>query len=91
MAKSKIMIDNKVTRVTKWSFLPGEDTGQHIHEYDYVVVPMTDGNLKIIDNYGNETISKLSEGISYFREKGINHNVININNFSYSFIEIEFK
>jgi len=54
-------------------------------------VPMTDGNLKIIDNYGNETISKLSEGISYFREKGINHNVININNFSYSFIEIEFK
>ena len=91
MAKSKIMIDNKVTRVTKWSFLPGEDTGQHIHEYDYVVVPMTDGNLKIIDNYGNETISKLSKGISYFREKGINHNVININNFSYSFIEIEFK
>ena len=91
MAKSKIMIDNKVTRVTKWSFLPGEDTGQHIHEYDYVVVPMTDGNLKIIDNYGNETISKLSEGISYFREKGINHNVININDFSYSFIEIEFK
>jgi len=91
MARSKIMIDNKVTRVTKWSFLPGEDTGQHIHEYDYVVVPMTDGNLKIIDNYGNETISKLSEGISYFREKGINHNVININNFSYSFIEIEFK
>lgn len=91
MAKSKIMIDNKVTRVTKWSFLPGEDTGQHIHEYDYVVVPMTDGNLKIIDNHGNETISKLSKGITYFREKGINHNVININNFSYSFIEIEFK
>ena len=49
MSKSEIMIDNNVTRVTKWSFLPGEDTGQHIHHYDYVVVPIIDGKLKIID------------------------------------------
>ena len=35
MAKSEIMIDNKKTRVTRWSFEPGEDTGEHIHEYDY--------------------------------------------------------
>ena len=45
MSKSEIMIDNNVTRVTKWSFLPGEDTGQHIHHYDYVVVPIIDGKL----------------------------------------------
>ena len=38
MAKSEIMIDNEKTRVTRWSFKPGEDTGKHIHEYDYVVV-----------------------------------------------------
>ena len=34
MATSDIMIDNKRTRVTRWSFEVGEDTGQHIHEYD---------------------------------------------------------
>ena len=40
MTKSEIMIDNEKTRVTLWTFEPGEDTGQHVHEYDYVVVPM---------------------------------------------------
>ena len=38
MAKSDIMIDNDKTRVTRWLFEPGEDTGEHIHEYDYIVV-----------------------------------------------------
>ena len=85
------MIDNRVTRVTKWSFFPGEDTGQHIHHYDYVVVPIKDGKLKIIDKNGNETISELKQGVSYFREKGVNHNVINFNDFPFSFVEIEFK
>ena len=44
MATSDIMIDNKRTRVTRWSFEAGEDTGQHIHEFDYVVVPMEDAS-----------------------------------------------
>ena len=91
MSKSEIMIDNNVTRVTKWSFLPGEDTGQHVHHLDYVVVPIVDGKLKIIDKKGTETISELKKGVSYFREKGVNHNVINFNDFPFSFVEIEFK
>ena len=66
MSKSEIMIDNKVTRVTKWSFLPGEDTGQHIHHYDYVVVPIIDGKLKIIDKNGTETISELQKRCKLF-------------------------
>ena len=91
MAESKMMIDNKRTRVTRWSFKSGEETGQHIHEYDYVVVPMKDGELKIINLDGSVSISKLVKGVSYFKEKGMNHNVINNNDFSYSFIEIEIK
>ena len=31
------------------------------------------------------------KGASYFRNKGVNHNVINNNNYEYSFVEIEFK
>jgi len=61
MSKSEIMIDNNVTRVTKWSFLPGEDTGQHIHHYDYVVVPIIDGKLKIIDKNGTEQYLNLKK------------------------------
>ena len=91
MAKSEIMIDNEKTRVTRWVFKPGEDTGQHIHDFDYVVVPMKSGNLKIINHDGTETVSELTEGVSYFRTKGANHNVINYNDFPFSFVEIEFK
>ena len=91
MATSKIMIDNEKTRVTSWAFEPGEETGQHIHEYDYVVVPMKNGELKLVDHTGLVSISKLQKGISYYKEKGVNHNVINNNNFAYSFIEIEIK
>ena len=38
MAKAKVMIDNEKTRVTEWVFDIGDETGQHIHEFDYVVV-----------------------------------------------------
>ena len=89
MAKANIMIDNERTRVTEWSFEVGDETGQHVHEYDYVVVPMLDGELRIIDKDNNETISKLTKGGAYYREKGVKHNVFNNNNFPYSFIEVE--
>ena len=46
MAKANVMIDNQKTRVTEWTFEVGDETGQHIHEYDYVVVPLLDGELK---------------------------------------------
>ena len=52
---------------------------------------MLDGELKVIDNNNNETISKLTKGGAYDREKGVEHNVINNNNFPYSFIEVELK
>ena len=89
MAKPTIIVDNKKIKVTEWFFEIDDSTGQHIHEYDYVVVPMLDGELKIIDKDKKETISKLSKGGAYYRDKGVNHNVFNNNDFPYSFIEIE--
>ena len=84
-------IDNDRTRVTEWRFAPGAETGVHIHEYDYVVVPMLDGVLKIIAPDGTETLAEMKAGQSYFREKGVHHNVINANDFDYVFVEVEFK
>lgn len=84
-------IDNHRTRVTEWRFAPGAETGVHIHEYDYVVVPMLDGVLKIVAPDGTETLAEMKSGQSYFREKGVHHNVINANDFDYVFVEVEFK
>ena len=91
MAKSNVMIDNDRVRVTEWSFDIGDETGHHVHEFDYVVVPMLDGQLKIVDDEGNESISSLTEGNSYYRNKGVSHNVLNNNDFPYKFIEVEIK
>jgi len=86
-----IQIDNQRTRVTEWRFPPGAATGWHRHDLDYVVTPMSDGQLKIVDGEGTETIAELSKGQSYFREAGVEHDVINANNFEFVFVEIEFK
>ena len=91
LGTSYVQTDNDRVRVTLWSFEKGEETGFHVHEYDYVVVPMMDGSLKIVNHDGEVSYSNLSKGVSYFRKKGVNHNVINHNDFPYSFVEIEFK
>ena len=86
-----VQIENHKTRVTQWHFKPGSETGWHRHKYDYVVVPMQDGILKLINNQSSDRLSELKQGVSYFREAGVEHNVINANNFDFSFIEIEYK
>ncbi len=90
-AVATVFIDNDRTRVTEWRFAPGAATGWHVHEFDYVVVPLVDGNLKITSEGGNEVIVELKTGIPYFREVGVAHDVINANDFEFAFIETEFK
>lgn len=83
--------DNARTRVTRWRFAPGAATGFHRHEFDYVVVPLSDGRLKIVDKEGRESFSELAAGVSYFRRAGVEHDVINAGTGEFAFIEIEFK
>ena len=58
MAKSKVLVQNEKAIVTEWSFDVGDSTGHHIHKYNYVVIPMLDGELKIIDKNKKETREK---------------------------------
>jgi beta-alanine degradation protein BauB len=90
-AKPTVQIDNARTRVTEWRFAPGAATGFHRHEYDYVVVPQTTGRLKIVDAQGAETIAELTAGSPYFRNVGVEHDVINANDHEFVFVEVEFK
>jgi quercetin dioxygenase-like cupin family protein len=90
-ATPKIQIDNERTRVTEWRFAPGAATGFHRHAHDYVVVPFNTGYMKVVDAEGNETVNELVAGQSYFREAGVEHDVINANDFTFRFVEIEYK
>ena len=86
-----VFIDNDRTRVTEWRFAPGAATGWHRHEYDYVVVPLLDGNLKIVGKDDEVHIAELKSGVPYFREVGVEHDVINANDYEFAFMEVEMK
>tara|TARA_Y100000588_G_C13397937_1_gene561983 strand:- start:115 stop:399 length:285 start_codon:yes stop_codon:yes gene_type:complete len=90
-AKPTLQTDNELTRVTEWRFAPGAATGWHRHEYDYVIVPITTGTLKFIGPHDTETYAQLGAGVSYFRNAGVEHDVINANDYEFSFVEVEFK
>ena len=89
-ATGTVLIENDRTVVTEWRFAPGDNTGWHRHTYDYVVVPMMDGRLRIVSADGETTV-EMKAGAPYFRPAGVEHDVINANDGDYAFIEVELK
>jgi quercetin dioxygenase-like cupin family protein len=83
-------IDNERVIVTEWRFAPGAETGWHRHAHDYVVCPATNGTLLLETPDGNVK-AELEAGQSYFRNEGVEHNVINAGDGELVFIEIELK
>ncbi len=74
--------------VTEWRFAPLAETGHHVHAHDYVVVPLTTGSLRLETSTGS-TEAHLESGACYARKAGVAHNVINLNDHEFRFIEIE--
>ena len=89
-AKAVLRVDNDDVTVTEWQFAPGTATGEHRHGYDYVVVPLTSGRLRITSAAG-ETFATLEPGAAYARKAGVEHNVINAGAEYLAFVEIEMK
>ncbi|WP_110686403.1 cupin domain-containing protein [Salinicola aestuarinus] len=89
-ATPSVQVDNDRVRVTEWRFPPGGETGWHEHGHDYVVVPQTTGKLEL-ETLDGHTFSTLETGVSYYRDKGAEHNVVNGNDFEFVFVEIEMK
>lgn len=89
-AKPTVQIENDRVIVTEWRFEPGAETTWHRHEYDYIVIPQTTGKL-LIEAETGENVSELVCGESYARSKGVEHNVINHNDYEFVFVEIELK
>ncbi len=85
-----VLIDNERVRVTRWHFAPGAATGWHRHEHDYVIVPLTEGRLKLLEPDGDR-YAELKTGEPYFREAGVEHDVVNANDYEFAFIETEIK
>ncbi len=89
-ARPTVQIDDAAVRVTEWRFAPGATTGPHRHKYDYVVVPMATGRLRIVTADGEST-SELVTGQAYHRPAGVEHEVFNANDGEFVFVEVELK
>ena len=87
-ATAHVQVENDWVKVTEWRFAPGAETGFHVHAYDYVVVPLTSGVLRLEEAAGARE-AQLTSGVAYAREKGVQHNVVNANAFEFRFLEIE--
>ncbi len=86
-----VLLENGRTRATEWRFpAKGDNTGWHVHEHDYLVVPLTDGQLFLREPDGTTRVAELRRGVPYFRRKGVHHDVVNASDFEIAFIEVEF-
>ena len=85
------MIDDARVRVTRFDFAPGAETGWHRHAMDYVITAITDCHmrLELLDGSVNEVT--VAAGVTYRRDEGVEHNVINAGDAPMTFVEVELK
>ena len=91
ICSSTLLVENNKVRVTRFDFGPDQETGWHVHEYDYVITAITDCMMTLQNPDGTETTSEVSAGNAYSRNSGVHHNVVNKSQQQMSFIEIELK
>lgn len=89
-ATPTVQHDDDDVRITRWDFAPSATTGQHRHEWPYVVVMLTDAIIRV-DGGSGVMETRLSAGHAYHRPAGIEHDVMNGADAPMAFVEIEFK
>jgi hypothetical protein len=85
-------IDDERVRITTWTFdADGDNTGHHVHEYDYIVVPVTGGTFTVSAPDGATRELTQHAGAPYLGTAGTEHDVVNSSGARATFVEIELK
>ena len=85
------LIDDTRVRVTRFDFEPGQETGWHVHEMDYVITALTDCHMRLELPDGTTQDVTVPAGTAYRRNEGVEHNVINAGDAPMAFVELELK
>lgn len=88
-ATGETQIDDGRFRVTRWTIDPGDEIPMHLHQHDYVVVPLVDYTMHATNADGSETVTDMRNGESYGRVAGAEHAVANRGSERIMFIEVE--
>lgn len=87
-ASAAALIADGRVRVTRFDMSPHDRIAWHRHEFDYLVVPLTDGAVEVRSAAGS-SMQEFHAGEPYQRPAGAEHELVN-GAHPYSFIEIEF-
>jgi beta-alanine degradation protein BauB len=91
-AQATTVVDDERVRITTWRFEgSGDATGWHVHEYDYVVVPITGGSFAVTAADGSKRELSQEVAVSYLGTAGTEHDVVYVGGAPAAFVEIELK
>ncbi|WP_108860667.1 cupin domain-containing protein [Ruegeria sp. Alg231-54] len=90
-AEATQLIDDARVRVTRFDFAPGAETGWHRHAMDYVITAVTDCHMRLELPDGSANEVTVAAGVTYRRDEGVEHNVINAGDAPMTFVEVELK
>jgi mannose-6-phosphate isomerase-like protein (cupin superfamily) len=76
-------------QLTKWTIEPNDAIPLHVHEFEYVVVPLVNDVMQVRTVDGAEVSAEIRIGESYTRPAGAEHTVINPGSRTIEFVEIE--
>lgn len=79
------------SRIIMYTIRPGEQTGWHTHELDYVVVRLSDGTLTSNFADGTKKDFDYKAGTTARYEAPVTHNAVNTGTTDIVGYEIEFK
>lgn len=91
IAKHKVLLEDDRMIVTHWVFKPGEQTGWHRHELDYMPIQMSEGRLRFEFPDGSTKDVDYVPRTSSIVKAPLEHNAINVSDVEMVALEIEFK
>lgn len=91
-AEAVVIAEDERVRVTRWIFATVDAaTGQHHHDVDYIVVPITGGTFIVTEADGATRTMDQVAGMPYLRPAGATHDVVSTTATETVFVEIELK
>ena len=85
------LIDNDRTRITHWVIKPGQQTGWHLHDHDYVTIQQSEGTLWLEHSDGTERTVHYKPGTTLAVSAPVEHNAVNVGDVDIVVTEIEYK
>ena len=91
IATHPVVMEDDSMIVTHWVFKPGEQTGWHLHDRDYMPIQLSTGRLLFEFPDGTSREGDYVPNTSSHVAAPVEHNAINIGDVDIVALEIEFK